>query len=77
VAGKPAWHIHAIHATVPALGTDDATVDLFIAQTSDLPLRLALHAAPRLGSKVVHERVHETFRRFGEPVKVTIPAPCR
>lgn len=76
-SGVLVWHVRATGAVVPAWSTNDATVDLYIAQSDNTLVRLHLSAAPTLGGHETRETVTQTYSRYGKPITVTMPRQCR
>jgi hypothetical protein len=75
--GVAVWHIRATGAEVAAWATRSANVDLYISRADDTLVQLALHTVTPLGGVSVSERVTETYRRYGEAIKLRLPRPCR
>lgn len=76
-SGVPVWHVRATDAEVPAWSTNNARVDLYIAQRDNSLVRLDLIAAPQLGGHTTHEAVTQSYSHYGIPIAVTLPQRCR
>ncbi len=76
VAGLPVWHLEVDRAEVAVWSAHAATVGLYISQSNNSLVQLNLNAVTWLGGAKTHETVTETYRRYGKPIAVTIPAQC-
>jgi hypothetical protein len=77
VGAVPAWHVRAV-VTVKVSGqTLPATADLYISQADLTLVRMIASASASISGVTVNEKVVQNFSKYGEKVKVTLPAACK
>jgi hypothetical protein len=75
LSGAPVWHVQAQWSDGGLAQT--WTIDYFIDQASRLPVRVNIAISHKLVGSTALTTMHVDYSRYGESVKVQLPAACR
>jgi hypothetical protein len=75
--GSTVWHVQARGVMVYTWGLHAATADFYIAQGDHTLRELDIRGTARLAGKTERDSIDERYSRYGEPVRVTLPAACQ